>query len=72
MPVLSFGDNDTITDIKNKVKASLDNIGSEAKDNLDDIIRTEEEALEKLEQEIADSTNLDAAYVKDLVQSLKD
>lgn len=72
IPVLSFGDNDTITDIKNKVKASLDNLGSEAKDNLDETIKAEEEALEKLEQEIADSTNLDAAYVKDLVQSLKD
>lgn len=72
IPVLSFGDNDNITDIKNKVKISLDNLGKEAKDNLDDTIRTEEEALEKLEQEIADSTNLDAAYVKDLVQSLKD
>ena len=71
IPVLSFGDND-ITDIKNKVKISLDNLGKEAKDNLDDTIRTEEEALAKLEQEIADSTNLDAAYVKDLVQSLKD
>lgn len=72
VPVLSFGDNDTITDIKNKVKASLDNLGSEAKDNLDETIKAEEEALAKLEQEIADSTNLDAAYVKDLVQSLKD
>lgn len=72
VPVLSFGDNDTITDIKNKVKASLDNIGSEAKDNLAETIKAEEEALAKLEQEIADSTNLDAAYVKDLVQSLKD
>lgn len=72
IPVLSFGDNDTITDIKNKVKASLDNLDSEAKDNLDKTIKAEEEALAKLEQEIADSTNLDAAYVKDLVQSLKD
>lgn len=72
IPVLSFGDNDTITDIKNKVKISLDNLGKEAKDNLDETIKAEEEALAKLEQEIANSTNLDAAYVKDLVQSLKD
>lgn len=72
VPILFFDNNDTITDIKNKVKASLDNLGSEAKDNLDETIKAEEEALAKLEQEIADSTNLDAAYVKDLVQSLKD
>lgn len=72
IPVLSFADDDSITDIRDKVKASLDNLGSQAKDSLAETIKAEEEALAKLEQEIADSTNLDAAYVKDLVQSLKD